>query len=289
MFNKLCIVEIKGGFGNQLFQYNFASYLKSSGYKVKVNTSFYQTLVTQSEITNRYQVLNEKIFGFKKTSKVENFILDKLRKINDSKKIIRIFPNFKNSIYRYFKDDDFKKNTDLNRISHFDGYWQDKDYIEDQGKFLKDSLKKVPILQNAMSEEISENSFLIIVRRGDYLKMQQDLSDNYYSKCFENIQKISNNPEINIFTDDINWVRNNSIFDSATMVYGPEDEPEKVLELFSMMLRNKHYFVGNSTFSFFAALLGKKSDSKIFVANPWFRNRKTKNLIYEEWFKIDNT
>ena len=83
--------------------------------------------------------------------------------------------------------------------------------------------------------------------------------------------------------------RNNSIFDSATVIHGPEDKPEKVLELFSMMLRNKHYFIGNSTFSFFAALLGKKNGSKIFVANPWFRNRKTKNLIYEEWFKIDNT
>ena len=289
MFNKLCIVEIKGGFGNQLFQYNFASYLKSRGYKVKVNTSFYQKSVTQSEITNRYEILNEKIFGFRKTTKVENIILDKLKKVNDSQKINRVFPNLRNSIYKYYKDTDFTKGISLNRISHFDGYWQDKDYLEDEGEFLKDSLKNIPILHKAMSEKALENSFLIIVRRGDYLKMKQDLSDDYYSKCFENIQRITENPVVNIFTDDINWVRNNSIFNSANEIHGPEDEPEKVLELFSMMLRNKHFFVGNSTFSFFAALLGKEDDSKIFVANPWFRNRKTKNLIYEDWFKIDNT
>ena len=31
------VVEIKGGFGNQIFQYAFANYLKTKGYRVTVN------------------------------------------------------------------------------------------------------------------------------------------------------------------------------------------------------------------------------------------------------------
>ena len=31
------VVEIKGGFGNQIFQYSFANYLKNKGYEVTVN------------------------------------------------------------------------------------------------------------------------------------------------------------------------------------------------------------------------------------------------------------
>ena len=31
------VVEIKGGFGNQIFQYSFANYLRNKGYKVTVN------------------------------------------------------------------------------------------------------------------------------------------------------------------------------------------------------------------------------------------------------------
>lgn len=69
MFNKLCIVEIKGGFGNQLFQYNFASYLKSIGYKVRVNTSFYQKSVTQSEITTGMKSLMKRFLVLEKLLK----------------------------------------------------------------------------------------------------------------------------------------------------------------------------------------------------------------------------
>ena len=35
------VIEIKGGFGNQIFQFTFANYLRNKGFKVKVNTRFY--------------------------------------------------------------------------------------------------------------------------------------------------------------------------------------------------------------------------------------------------------
>ena len=37
---KLAIVEIKGGLGNQVFQYSFGKYLESSGFRVLYNLDF---------------------------------------------------------------------------------------------------------------------------------------------------------------------------------------------------------------------------------------------------------
>ena len=63
--NSFFVVNIKGGFGNQLFQYNFANFLKELGYKVKIDNSFYSTTVNEPEITNRKEILNSKLFDFK--------------------------------------------------------------------------------------------------------------------------------------------------------------------------------------------------------------------------------
>ncbi len=94
--------------------------------------------------------------------------------------------------------------------------------------------------------------------------------------------------ELNIFTDDLSWVQNNDIFSFAKNIYGPEDEPDKVIELFSRMIQHKHFIVGNSTFSLLAAALSEQDDSITIIASPWFRHKDKKNLSKENWIQIEN-
>ena len=56
------VVEIKGGFGNQIFQYSFANYLKNKGYEVTVNLN----KIIYKPGTQRFP-LNNNNFGFKQT------------------------------------------------------------------------------------------------------------------------------------------------------------------------------------------------------------------------------
>ncbi len=289
MTQKRCIVEIKGGFGNQLFQYNFANYLKSQGLKVKVSNTFYQELDKNSNLTLREEVLKSKIFGFKNISLIEKWLLKFLKKLNDSKKIQTIIPFFKDSFYKYYKDNDFNLLAINQPISQFDGYWQDIKYLKTDITYLKNCLEKIPEIKNSLDKKPPKESFMIIVRRGDYVEMKQELSLNFYEKCFEIIEKTSNNPIINVFTDDITWVKNQKLFKNVNKIYGPEKEPKKILTLFSKMMNHENYFVCNSTFSFFAALIGSTKHSEIFIADPWFRNRESKNLSFKNWKKIKNS
>ena len=93
---------------------------------------------------------------------------------------------------------------------------------------------------------------------------------------------------INIFTDDVDWVKNQNIFSIAKNIYGPEEEPKKVIELFATMLNHLHFVVTNSTFSLIAAIISEEEDSKVLVADPWFRNRYYGNLLRDNWVKIEN-
>ncbi len=283
---KYCVIEIKGGFGNQLFQYSFANYLKKLGYIVRVKNTFYKDLKVNQNLTFREEILDSKIFDINKISYLEIKVLNFLNKINTSNKFNKIFPNFVNNFFEYYKDNDISENQQFALISHFDGYWQDINYLDID--FIKKSLSKIKEINQRMNFAANDDSFMLLVRRGDYINMGQDLNLIYYKKCFEIIYNINKNPIINIFTDDVDWVKKNKLFNKVTNIYGPEDSPKRVLELFCKMINHTHFFVGNSTFSYFAAILGKKDTSKIFVADPWFRNRPTKNLKLDGWETISN-
>ena len=54
------------------------------------------------------------------------------------------------------------------------------------------------------------------------------------------------------------------------------------------MLLNQHFIVGNSTFSLMAAFLKEELDTKIIVADPWFRGEENKDFIKDNWIRINN-
>ena len=286
--NSFFVVNIKGGFGNQLFQYNFANFLKELGYKVKIDNSFYSTTVNEPEITNRKEILNSKLFDFKNINKYETYLIKKLIQFSSKKRFPFLTKIFKLRLFENVKEKDFSIHRSYPKIVYCDGYWQDLDFLTDDGEFIKSKLMKISIIKKAFSNTYIKDSFMLIVRRGDYLKMEQDLKLSYYEECLDVAKQLAKNPIINIFTDDVNWVNNQEIFNNVNSITGPEDDSSEVIKLFSNMIQNQHYFIGNSTLSFYAAIVGKKHDSKIFVAEPWFRNRETKNLLHSEWGRIKN-
>ena len=90
--NLFCVVKIKGGFGNQLFQYSFANHMKNLGAKVKTSSRFYDKLEkNSSKITFREQIFESTFFGFSEMNKVEFESLKFLKKLDESSKLKKIF------------------------------------------------------------------------------------------------------------------------------------------------------------------------------------------------------
>ena len=286
----IIIVEIKGGFGNQLFQFAFANSLRKMGYNVKVKTDFYEQFNNNNKYidTYRQQILPETYFGFNKTSKLTNKFLYWTHKVNESKSLKKIFGDFKNPFYIKLKDSNYSLDKLSKKVVHLDGYWQNIDYLISNKKYLKESLSKNRDVRNSFKQHASHNSVMLNVRRNDYLEIGEELNEDFYLESIRYLESRIENLELNIFTDDLSWVKNNKIFSSAKNIYGPEDEPDKVIELFSKMIQHKHFVVGNSTFSLIAALLCEHSDSVTIIASPWFKQKVKKNLAKDNWIKIKN-
>ena len=287
MKNLCILVEIKGGFGNQIFQFVFANQLKDEGYNVFINTEYFKFNKEETkDNTYRKLIIKENIFGLKKINVFYLYFFKILKKINESRKLSKLFKRSKFPYFIKLKDSNFDKKLLDTKFVHLDGYWQNVDNLVLQKEFLIEALSKIDILEKPINFLPQENTVMLLIRRGDYIKMKEDLSLDFYKKCIETISNKLNKFDLSIFTDDVQWVKEQKIFDSAKNVFGPEDEPEKVLDLFSKMLQNKHFIVSNSTLSLIAAFFGEQEDSIIMVADPWFRNKEKPNLFKENWHKI---
>ena len=284
------VVEIKGGFGNQIFQFMFANYLKEQGFNVKVNTSFYKQFKNPNTQIDTYRqlILSEKLFNFRKIGYFYLRFLNLNKKISESKKIKKVFKNINNPIYVKLKDSNFSSKLLNKKFIHLDGYWQNIDYLISEKEFLYNSLSKNEVLKNSLQNPPNKGSTMLIVRRGDYIDLDEDLSLDFYEESINYLKSKISNFHLEIFTDDVEWVKSKNIFSEAKNIYEPEEMPVKVINLFAKMINNQHFIIGNSTFSLMAAFLGEQESSTVIVADPWFRQSSYKNLTKNTWIKIKN-
>ena len=153
----------------------------------------------------------------------------------------------------------------LKRINSFNGFWQNMKYVEPVLKDLLTDLKKDKRLENALLKEKNYKTMLL-VRRGDFTEYGLDLDLSFYEQA---LIKTDIKNGYDIFTDDVEWVKNQKLFNKSDNIFPPSDDKDKVIELFSRMLNYKNFIIGNSTFSFWGALVGSNIDSKIIISKKF--------------------
>ena len=271
------VIEIKGGFGNQIFQFAFAKYLSDLGCNVKVN---FQNITKFN--------LNYEYFGFELSSKFMVYILNLIYKFNESKKfnfIFKIF--FKNSFQKFAKPEHFSVDK-MKYFNHFDGYWQDVSVLENYKNYVKESLEKYESFENSKSNYEINGLTLLHVRRGDYIDLNENLTLSFYEEAIDYCKKNIENFKYDVFTDDKNWVVNQKLFNEALNIYGPSKDLDSLLYEVSKMMKYEHYIIGNSSFSLIPAVTSEVPGSINIVADPWFRNAFRNLNFKENWIKVKN-
>ena len=271
------VIEIKGGFGNQIFQFAFAKYLSDLGCNVKVN---FQNITKFN--------LNYEYFGFELSSKFMVYILNLIYKFNESTKfnfIFKIF--FKNNFQKFAKPEQFSVDK-MKYFNHFDGYWQDVSILENYKNYVKESLEKYESFENSKSNYKKNGLTLLHVRRGDYINLNENLTLSFYEEAIDYCKKNIENFKYDVFTDDKDWVVNQKLFNEALNIYGPSKDLDSLLYEVSKMMKYEHYIIGNSSFSLIPAVISEVSGSINIVADPWFRNAFRNLNFKENWIKVKN-
>ena len=287
------IVRIKGGLGNQLFQYAAAKYL-SLKYDATLSLDTSWFLFRGLRDTPREFLLGKYDINF---SEIDIFNCPWILFYNN-----RIFNKIPlNRKYLIITDDDIDSIEglfDANKKIYMDGYWQSYSLLTDPDYNLSESFipkklknKNFDILVDQIS---STNSVSIHVRRGDYVESKTaarfhgTCSPNYYLNAAQEISKKKSDLTCFVFSDDINWATNNIdykffkkvIFINREFNLNPAQE-------INLMSRCEHNIIANSTFSWWGAWLNKNPNKIVICPAKWTIHQSQKNyLIPPGWIKI---
>ena len=266
---------IKGGLGNQMFQYALYLALKQSGHKLKLDTSLYSFL----SMHNGYEL-------------PEVFTLD--GKKDDSgnylrKLYVRPWVKYKDKVFNYFGFEDkvelgYQQDVFSTRKLIIDGYFQSELYFKDIAPLVKKTFtfKGIDERNAEMASIISScSSVSMHIRRGDYKKYGVKLMEaDYYSKAVNFIKSKVDNPVFYIFSDDIIEAeiiaKKNDI--SYQIIKGNNGK-DSYKDMF-LISRCRHHIIANSSFSWWGAWLGDWKD-KIVISPEWFKDFACRN-----WFSL---
>lgn len=289
---KIAIVDVKGGLGNQLFILNFIKYLENQNFKVYALCSFYSTSQKNSlKTSKRYLYLNFESLHIKEAKKFLIIFSNIIKKFHNKQnnlleKLIKVLLNL---LVNFIHDENFPiKKHSKKIINLFDGYWQDYSLLQENFSFLNE-LKKIPEFENICKENKIIGSTALHIRRKDYLNIKEELSINYYRDALDFCSKNIKNFHYTIFTDDVDWVKKNELFNEASNIFEAKDS--RTINDFILFSSYSNFIIANSTYSYMAAFLFSDEKSIVTTPNPWFKNLKYidyDKIINPNWYMINN-
>ncbi len=281
------VVSIVGGLGNQMFQYAFSLALANeSNCNVYYDLSFYgeenqSQYPTVEEIIENHELSN---YNAKRKFCLKNFninyqIADNEQIENCTSKIDQDviaekgIKNFNNSqheyIFGYFETlelFDFEKYRDI-----FSKAFTIKVDMDEKNK---DMLKRIK----------ESSSIAIHIRRTDH-GVLGFTNLKYYDKAVDYMVSKIKNPHFFIFSDDINWVKENFKLDYPNTTVDINNDDTNYFD-FELMKNCKHQIIANSTFSWWAAWLNPNKEKIVIAPTPWFLKDERNYMMPKDWIRI---
>jgi hypothetical protein len=286
----MIIVKLKGGLGNQLFQYAAGRQLsENQNVSLKLDLSYLQSENPKSRHTKR----NFELDKFK--IKAEIATEHEIRAIRRQR-----WKNFFKPIWIKERHDDcYEKFTKAGKTCYLDGFWQSENYFFNISEYIRSELQlKESFTENyfvGIKEQIeNSNSVSLHFRRGDYVdnpvinQFHGVCSLDYYQQAVKWMVERMKNPHFFVFSDDIQWVKKN--FNSGFPMFFIEKSDEIHHSDFYLMSLCKHNIIANSSYSWWAAWLNANDNKLVITPQKWYLNKKKQSkingLIPEKWIKI---
>lgn len=301
--NKIYL-RVFAGLGNQQFQYAYAkalavkyrkelildiSYFKPRFHPVRSQGYLYPYKLKHFNVPERNTGrLNREMIGiinmYGKFQKLYQTI-QKMPLFNQFLPILLTQGNFNESIL----------SEDKNII--LSGYFQKNDIFETIQKTIQDTFTYSGELSKENKRYLSainkHTTVSIHLRRGDYVQKENvknnfaPLTKEFFIRSIQYITKQTDISRLVIFSDDIEWVKENIVF-PYKCIYIENNGPD--YEHQYLMSKCNHQIISNSTYSWWAAWLNRNNNKIICIPEKWFRSSKRKNDIYipSKWIKIGN-
>ena len=259
---KRFFLVLKGGIGNQLFQYAFGQSIRNiHGNPLYLDaTAYYPT--PRRKILD---VLGEKVIPY--SSSIFKIITIGLR--------FRLSRWFLNT-FGFHREEEFDPQKDKS-IKYLDGYWQSASHIP---SYLRENLNSMLNTRYRMrADEVVEHDQLCVhVRCGDFLKNDHHnvCDPSWYDRALEYIRCETDIcvESLVVFTDDEHWVKKNLRSLQFAKYIPPSGDD---LFDFFRMTKYTNFVIPNSTYSWWASYLAYKPQSIIICPSRWDKVTRTRD------------
>jgi hypothetical protein len=190
----MIISKIQGGVGNQLFQWAYGKSLA-----VKYNTTLF---------------LDTSFYSNQTGNTPRSYELDKFPNLIyqnsdiELKETIGVVDNFNYGELLY------KENYNY----YLNGFWQSEKYFSNISDLIREQLQPTTETLEKLKQYINGKSISLHVRRTDYVTsngFHPVQTVEYYNKA---IETIGNYDQILVFSDDINWCKENLKYENVLFV-----------------------------------------------------------------------
>lgn len=285
-------VRLEGGLGNQLFQYAAGrAHALRTGAKLVLDLSWY---VDQAVRPFALSGLDLQVEGIV-VSPPGPFGLNRL--IDRAARRLGLEPLLAGSVFReaaFAYDSRFEK---LPASAVLRGYFQSWRYFADVsvqiGREVFPERPRSFAVADLCDEVESLNSIAVHIRRGDYVDSEVasrhhgTCSPGYYKAAIDAAGTGDAAARCYVFSDDPAWCREHLDLGSPT-TWVSEISRGAALDDFAVMARCRHFVVANSSFSWWAAWLGRHPDKRVCAPARWFQavDIDTRDLCPPEWIRI---
>lgn len=286
------VVKFNGGLGNQMFQWAFARAVEAkTGFAPSFDMSFFEKKYARPYELDIFKLNATFVKDFWLKQKIS--LIWKLRKKLNGKSFMGL---------NFYSEPHFEFDENLLKIqpsSYIEGFFQTEKYFKEiEDKLRADfQFKKEAEGENLeLIEKIgATNSISLHVRRGDYVqkKRYQNLYANcsldYYKRGVEYIAEKNPNPTLFIFSDDIDWVKENLKLPFES-VYVAHNTGSKSFEDLRLMSLCRHNVIANSSFSWWGAWLNNNPEKIVIAPTKWFNDEEINqnDVIPSNWVKLEN-
>ncbi|MFZ1388643.1 MAG: alpha-1,2-fucosyltransferase [Thiolinea sp.] len=284
----MIISNILGGLGNQMFQYANSRYLSIlhnqpllldisdfNGYSLHNGFELNRIFNISAQIAQPKDV--ERILGWQRSKSIRYFVRkNKLRFIRNKNYILEPCFNY------------WKIINTLDPPYYLEGYWQSELYFMQIQDIIRNDFSFNEVLtgiNKELSEKInSTNSVSLHIRRGDYLniknkKIHAPCPLRYYQDSIRIILEQVINPSFFVFSDDINWAKENLILD-FDVNYISHNTGLMSYNDMNLMSLCKNNIIANSSFSWWGAWLNANPNKIVIAPKKWFEVEKDTSDLY---------
>jgi len=276
----MVIVRLKGGLGNQLFQYAFG---RAVALLKKDELFFDLTYLTVNPLN--FIPRDFKLASLKHYQITDEVTINKFNALYQIGNGIAISDRFP-------KDAIISALTEVKiKAAILDGYYQDEFYFLQYASFIQNEVKdflnrhyKSLSIRNGFLDDDQEN-VSIHVRRGDYvlpetMKVHGICEAGYYKEAISIMKSKLKNPHFYVFSDDahaadrlFNGLLSPDERTNISSVINDTGFSEKDLIEMKVMSDCKHFILANSSFSWWGSYLSNSAQKIVIAPKKWYHDQ----------------